>query len=639
MATILLIENDDAVRTSLRVTLEAARYEVLEASDGETAQLIAARSAPDLIVQDLLLPDIDGLVLARRLHRFDAGGPPNIALAPAGTEIGGADLPGFVAWLEQPVPPVALVALARSCLQARRAQGATEERCRWLLEQTQASETKYRSILENVPGVVWATDVHGRLIFMGNNVRAICGFTPEEACAAGTDAWMERIHENDASEVREQFQNLIRRGTPLDVEYRFRTKDERWIWLHSQATVVRRPDGTREVDGFFSEVTERKRLQEQLGHAQKMEAIGQLTGGVAHDFNNLLTVIMSSADFLLEGLAANDPRRPDAEEVKLAADRAAALIRQLLAFSRKQVLLPTTLDLNGVVIGVEKMLRRLIGEDIEIRTIAAADLGTVRADVSQIEQVILNLAVNARDAMPEGGTLSLETANVELAEGEVPERFAMKPGRYVMLAVSDTGCGMDLATQRRIFEPFFTTKGREKGTGLGLSTSYGIVKQSGGYIWVYSEPGQGTVFKIYLPRVDGCVEWVARRPRSEDVRGTETILVVEDDAEVRGAAQRILESNGYTVLAACNGTQAVQMFERQPAIDMLLTDVVMPGPSGPELASRLKQRREDLKVLFVSGYADHAVMHNGLDQLGASFMQKPFAPDSLARKVREVLDA
>jgi two-component system cell cycle sensor histidine kinase/response regulator CckA len=326
--------------------------------------------------------------------------------------------------------------------------------------------------------------------------------------------------------------------------------------------------------------------------------------------------------------------------VKRAGDRAATLTRQLLAFSRKQVLQPTAVSLNTVVSGLEKMLRRLIGEDIELVNKPAADLGTVKADIGQIEQVIMNLAVNARDAMPTGGKLTFETANVDVAEDHTFLQSPIEPGRYVMLSVTDTGCGMDSGVQSRIFEPFFTTKEKGKGTGLGLSTSYGIIKQSGGHIWVYSEPGHGTVFKIYLPRVDVTAEAVSRREQPRELGGTETVLLVEDDEKVRATTKRILESNGYRVLVAQTGQQALELFDANTdSIELLLSDVVMPGPSGPQLALRLRQRRNDLKVLFVSGYSDHAIMQEGFVSLGASFMQKPFAPASLARKVREVLDA
>jgi signal transduction histidine kinase len=384
-----------------------------------------------------------------------------------------------------------------------------------------------------------------------------------------------------------------------------------------------------------------RQSEERLRQAQKMEAVGRLAGGVAHDFNNLLTVITSYSDLLLEDLGPDDPKRDDVGEIRKAAQGAAALTRQLLAFSRQQVLEPKVLDLRATVTGTEKLLQRLIGDDIRLTTALAPDLGAVKADPVQLEQIIINLAVNARDAMPTGGRLTIEAANVEMDEVYVRSHAPARPGRYVMLAMSDTGIGMDDQTKARIFEPFFTTKERGKGTGLGLATVYGIVKQAGGFIWVYSEPGRGTSFKVYLPRVDEPVEpGVARTARAEPGRGTETVLVVEDAAAVRMVTRQVLERYGYAVLEAPNGDTALRLAAKHHGpIHLLLTDVVMPGLSGRQLAEQLAQLRPDMKVLYVSGYGDSAVVHHGILEAGVAYLQKPFTPESLARRVRDALDA
>ena len=391
----------------------------------------------------------------------------------------------------------------------------------------------------------------------------------------------------------------------------------------------------------FSDITERKHLEQQLRQAQKMEAIGQLAGGIAHDFNNMLTVISGYSELVLATLPPGDPQRGNIEQIKQAGERAAALTRQLLAFSRRQVLEPKVLDLNAVATNMDKMLQRLIGENIALVTVLKPGLGRVKADPGQVEQVIMNLAVNARDAMPRGGKLTIETADVELDEAYARNHITVKPGPYVMLAVSDTGCGMDAQTQTRVFEPFFTTKEKGKGTGLGLSTVYGIVKQSGGYIWVYSEVGRGTTCKIYLPRVEEALgtSQPGAFPASV-LRGSETVLLAEDEEVVRSLASRVLRENGYTVLEASNGEEALQLCAQQRGtIRLVMTDVVMTGMSGRELAERLHVAHPEMTVLFTSGYTDEAVVRHGILDTGVAFLQKPFTPDALLHKVREVLDA
>ncbi|HXO86695.1 MAG TPA: ATP-binding protein, partial [Gemmatimonadales bacterium] len=380
---------------------------------------------------------------------------------------------------------------------------------------------------------------------------------------------------------------------------------------------------------------------ERLRAAQKMEAVGRLAAGIAHDFNNLLTAILGSTDLLLESLPADHPAREDAIESRQAALRAADLTRQLLAFSRQQVLAPRVLDLNDIVRDVERLLRRLIGEDVALRTVLASNLAAVRADPSQLEQVLINLAVNARDAMPGGGTITIETAKVILDETYVADQPLVTAGDYVMVAISDTGTGMDAETQTRVFEPFFTTKERGKGTGLGLATVYGIVKQSGGYIWVYSEVGIGTTFKVYLPRVAGPAEPLGAVPApSGSLQGSETILVVEDQEEVRTLIRKILEARGYRVLAAADGASALQLAALHPApIHLLVSDVIMPGMSGREVSLLLTTTRTAMRTLYLSGYTDESIVPHGVLEEGVEFLQKPFTADGLARKVRQVLDA
>jgi PAS domain S-box-containing protein len=393
--------------------------------------------------------------------------------------------------------------------------------------------------------------------------------------------------------------------------------------------------------GCIFDDTRRKELEDQLRQSQKLEAIGQLAGGVAHDFNNLLTAITGHSQMCLRNLQADNPLYRRIEQIKKAGDRAAALTRQLLAFSRKQILQPEILDLNSIVVEMNKMLQRLIGEDIDLMMGLAGDLGKVKADPNQLEQVLMNLSVNARDAMPKGGKLTIETSNTYLSEEFAGRHIAVPPGDYVMLAVSDTGCGMDTQTQARIFEPFFTTKEVGKGTGLGLATVYGIVNQSGGTIWVYSEPGVGTTFKIYLPRIAGLVAATSVSTNDlELLTGTETVLLVEDEEVVREMASEILQESGYHVLEARHGKEAIDLSKQYVGeIHLMLTDVVMPQMSGRELAEQLAIFRGEMKVLFMSGYTDDAIIHHGVLDEGTAFIGKPFSPDALARKVREILDA
>jgi len=421
-------------------------------------------------------------------------------------------------------------------------------------------------------------------------------------------------------------------------------------WLRNDRTIVsvrlsgrafRDERNTIFFELFAEDVTERRALEQQLRQAQKMEAVGRLAGGIAHDFNNLLMVISGYSEFLLERIGDDQEMRGHAREIANAAERATSLTRQLLAFSRKQMLDPKIVDLNSVVAENVKMLTRLIGEDIDLVMVPGQDIGAVKADPGQIEQVIMNLAVNARDAMPKGGKLTIETANVTLDANYARFHAPAKPGDYVMLAISDTGMGMDAETQAHIFEPFYTTKGL-KGTGLGLSTVYGIVKQSEGYIWLYSETGKGTSFKIYLPRFSATGEALATQPalaQEQTSKGHETILLVEDEENLRRLARQSLENQGYNVIDAPDGAAAIKISQAHPGpIHLLLTDVIMPGMNGRELANKLSPTRLEMRVLFMSGYTENHIGHNGTLDEGVTLLQKPFTLSALRSKVREMLD-
>ncbi|HZI44252.1 MAG TPA: ATP-binding protein [Ilumatobacter sp.] len=412
------------------------------------------------------------------------------------------------------------------------------------------------------------------------------------------------------------------------------------------------PDGTRRMFELRVEpcnvgvvvmsidVTEERRLEAQLRHAQKMDAIGRLAGSVAHDFNNLLSVILSYSTMVYDELKSVDPLRADVGAIRKAGEKAADLTRQLLAFSRQQVMDPRTVSLNEILTECERILRRLLGEDIELVTRYDRALSHVTVDPGQIDQVVINLAINSRDAMPHGGKLTIETKNATLDADYCSQHFGVKPGPYAMLAVSDTGSGMDKETQARIFEPFFTTKEKGRGTGLGLSTVFGIVQQSGGHVWVYSEPGNGTTFRVYLPIADGEIIESHEVPAPVTLQGSETILLVEDQDEVRAVALEILRRYGYHVIEARNAGDAWLSVERHPrTIHLLLTDVVMPQMSGRELAERLLEKRPEMRVLYMSGYTENAIVHHGILDSGIAYLQKPILPELLARRVREVLDA
>jgi len=508
-------------------------------------------------------------------------------------------------------------------------------------EQTiRTSEERLRTLFETVNLIVLGIDADGRVNYVNPYMLQLTGYTSEET--VGRDYFERFIPVAQRPEITRAVQELRDTGKHAHYQNAIRTKAgaERVISWHS--IVLRdplgHPTGTLSIG---EDITEHAKLEQQYRQAQKMEAVGRLAGGVAHDFNNLLTAIFGYTDLLAEDLGPDHPGHPDLQEIRTAATRASALTRQLLAFSRQQVLQPVVLNLNDVVADIQKMLHRLLGEDIDLQASLTNDLGNVRADPGQIEQVIMNLAVNARDAMPTGGKLTIETANVDLAEQYATTHPPVVPGSFVMLAVSDTGTGMDEATKAKAFEPFFTTKEPGQGTGLGLATVYGIVKQSGGYIWLYSEPGKGAAFKIYLPRVDELATPAVRpAARAGGVAGTETVLVAEDDDLLRPLACELLRKLGYHVLEARDSAEALKAARGHPGeIHLIVSDVVMPGGGGFELAKQIRAERPTMRVLFMSGYTDEAVVRHGLLERGLNYLQKPFTPAVLTRRVREVLDA
>jgi two-component system cell cycle sensor histidine kinase/response regulator CckA len=520
-------------------------------------------------------------------------------------------------------------------------------RARWLVgamvDITEWSEQRERELVyqstfdEALIGLA-QTSLNGRYLLVNRRLCDLLGYTPEELKAVD---FMTISHPDDVEQDVAAKERLISGAIDRYTrEKRYRRKDGSFVWTNLTVSVHR--DGGGEPSYFIAtieDITERKRAEEEARQLHKMEAIGRLAGGIAHDFNNLLTAIVGYADLALNQLSAHDPVSRDIQEIWTAGKSAASLTGQLLAFSRRQMLQPEVLDLNMIASRLNGLLGRLIGEHIRLEWRLARPLDRVRADPGQIEQVILNLALNARDAMPRGGTLSIETANVELDAAYASDHPGAAAGKHVMLAISDTGIGMDRAVQERVFEPFYTTKELGKGTGLGLATVYGIVKQSGGSIFVYSEPEHGTTFKILLPCSDLAVEAAAVQPHlAREPGGNETILLVEDQPEVRAVARAVLTRHGYTVLEASQGEEALRIEQNHhESIHLLLTDVVMPAMSGRELARRLLERRPDVRVLYTSGYTD-AIVHHGVIESGVAFIQKPFTPTSLLRRLREVLD-
>jgi PAS domain S-box-containing protein len=505
-------------------------------------------------------------------------------------------------------------------------------------EALRRSEARYRSLVQSAVYGIYRSSLEGRFFDVNPALIAMLGYGSAEEVLVLDPKLDVFLDPSEQARVMGEFQ----RGERLDnVEVRWKRKEGSAITVRLSGRVVNSPEETAEVVEIIAEdITERRVLENQFRQAQKMEAVGRLAGGVAHDFNNLLMVISGYAEVLLEHTRKGNPLYPKIEAIHQATDRATTLTRQLLAFSRKQLLELKVVDLNVIVADMERLLCPLIGENIELHTQLAPDLGRTRADAGQIEQVIMNLVVNSKDAMPNGGKITIESANAKLNHEDLRREYTyIQPGLYVALSVTDTGEGMDKETQMRIFEPFFTTKEKGKGTGLGLSTVYGIIKQSGGYVLVESEPRHGTTFRIYLPRVEDALEPLGPMRITPSQRGgSETMLLVEDEESVRQLVRETLESKGYKVLEADDGEAALQIVSSYSGkIDMLITDVVMPGMSGRELSARLCELYPQTKVLYLSGYTEDAIVHEGVLDSGTAFLQKPFTLQTLSRKVREVL--
>jgi two-component system cell cycle sensor histidine kinase/response regulator CckA len=499
-----------------------------------------------------------------------------------------------------------------------------------------AQEELFSLIAENAADMIAVVTADGKRLYNSPSYQKLLGYSLEEL--EETSAY-EQIHPDDMAAVTAAAQEARTTGVGRRLEYRVRHKSGEWRVLESTASTVRNAAGAVEKLVIVNrDITERRELEQQLVLSQRLEAVGKLSGGIAHDFNNLLGVIIGYSEALQDRIGPENPLREAIDEIQKAGQRAATLTQQLLAFSRKQVLAPKILDLNSIVADMQKMLRRLIGEDIELKCNMPGDLGRVKADRGQLEQVILNMAVNARDAMPRGGELKIETANAELGERDVLRYRYVVPGRYIVLKVSDTGTGMDAKTQSHIFEPFFTTKEMGKGTGLGLATVYGVVKQSGGYIWLESEPGKGTTFSIFLPRAEGVEEEVVQAAPVKRGDGPRTILLVEDEPSLRKLTQGTLKDMGYVVLEANDAAQAIEVARNASGpIDLLLTDVIMPGMSGGDLAKKLSPENPHMRVLFMSGYTDGAIELRGSLMPGLVILRKPFTRDMLLRTVEGAL--
>lgn len=627
---VLLVEDNRADAVLLRETLADTRdkpVELVHVEQLKTALERLATESFDIVLLDLSLPDADGMETITRTQKEH----PELPLV-------------VLTGLDDEATAVKAVRHgAQDYLVKGRGDGHLILRAmRYAVERKRSEEAlreaneKLQAVIDTAPVAIYTMDFEARITGWNAAAQRMFQFTENEVLGQ----LLPNVLQDDREQTLAAYQRVLAGEDLRGVGARRRRKDGKVIYVNMWTALLR--DAGGKANGFLAavtDVTERKQLEEQLRQSQRMEAVGRLAGGVAHDFNNLLTIITGYSDMLLNKMPEPEPLRRNVEEIKKASGRAASLTNQLLAFSRRQVLQAKVIDLNEIVADMNKMLRRLIPESIELVVNLEPQLGHIKADPGQIEQVIVNLAVNAREAMPQGGKLIIETANRELDEHYCRRHMSVKPGSYVMLSVSDTGAGMAPDVQEHIFEPFFTTK-TGKGTGLGLSTVYGIVKQSAGEIWVYSEPSLGSSFKIYLPRVQAAAERAetAVQPPTP-ASGRETILLVEDEETVRMLVREILQSNGYSVLEAKNGAEGLALAGRYNGkIDLLLTDVVMPQMSGRELAEKLCPLRPGTRILFMSGYTDDAVVANGSVAPGSAFIQKPFSPDALARKLRMLLD-
>jgi two-component system, cell cycle sensor histidine kinase and response regulator CckA len=609
----------------------SARCHRVESAEGLSAAL--EQSGWDVVLSDFRVPGMNFRETFEQVRARAPGLPVILVSGSVGeeeaVELLKMGLSDFV--LKDGLPR--LVPAIQRALHELSERRAREEAERALRE----SEGRYRRIVETATEGISFLDAELRVTFANGAFARMLGYTPEEMIGTPVEQY---TFPEEFDESRKHM-DARRRGVVEQYERHLRRKNGTGCWCLNSGRPILDSDGRFAGSfGMFTDITERRQLEEQLRQSQKMEAIGQLAGGVAHDFNNLLTVISGNSELLLLGMAPENPLRTHVADIRHAGERAAGLTRQLLAFSRKQLLEPRVLDLNEVVSGIEKMLRRLIGEDIVLTSILSPDLRPVKIDPGQVEQVILNIAVNARDAMPQGGRLTIETRNLQDGNTPLSDVPSRKTASSVLLSISDTGCGMTPEVKAHVFEPFFTTKGPGKGTGLGLATVYGIVEQSGGGIAVRSEPDAGTTFEILLPAVAEAPAAARSGANHKAVpHGHETVLIVEDEEAVRRIVKLVLDSSGYTVLEAKDGQQALEIAkEHRGHFHLLVTDVVMPGMSGRQLVELLRADIPALRVLFISGYTDDTVMRHGIVDGRESFLQKPFSPLALARKVREVLD-
>ena len=509
-----------------------------------------------------------------------------------------------------------------------------------LKAQLQTQQAQYRRLIDNIPEVVWRGNEQGDALFISERIVSLFGYTSQEVLDRGSRLWFGRMHPADRERVTGEYAAMFSTGRPFDVEYRIQHRDGHWMWWHDRAVLAEdASQSDRLADGLVSDITEVKRLQEQLEQSHKLEAVGQLAGGIAHDFNNLIQVISGYVALLGKSVDKNSKAHEYSAKISAAAERAGNLTQQLLAFSRKQLQQVRALDLNHTVTHFCGMLSRVLGENIELVFRLTPQTALIKADPTQIEQVLMNLAVNARDAMPTGGKLIIETNRIVADDAYARQHGALTPGEYILMVVTDTGIGIDAITISRIFEPFFTTKEKGKGTGLGLATVYGIVKQNGGHISVYSEKGKGSSFRIYLPLCEDCPKTESIAAAPEPAGGTETVLLVEDEIAVRDLARVLLEDLGYRVLCAEDAQSALKIVaQSEEKIDLLLTDVVMPGLSGRELAEKVQSHLPQTKVVYMTGYTDDALFHHRLVESNVSLLRKPFTREQLAFAVRAVLD-
>ena len=644
LRVLILEDSEDDARLLIRKLAKEGNFETVHVRVDSLAALKAALDEQewDIVISDHSMPQFTAISALQELQRRGLDIPVIIlsgsiepSAAVAAMKAGASD------YIMKEDTTRLLPAIERELREAksRRERRLADRNLKERNVEMAREQEKFQQITQAIEEVFWMTNPDStEMIYISPGYEKIWGRTCESLYKAPHE-WAEAMHPEDRERVlRLASEQMLVGG---ESEYRILRPDGELRWIKNQIFPIKDASGKiHRVAGVAADITKTKQFQAQFHKAQKMEAIGRLAGGVAHDFNNLLTAIGGYSHFLLSSLAPDDKRREDVEQIKKAGERAAGLTRQLLAFSRQQVLQMKVVDCNFLVADLEKMLKRIVSEDVKLSTVLSREPGFIKSDPGQIEQVLMNLVVNSKDALPKGGSIAIETSNVELKGDYARMHLQVKPGSYVMFAVSDSGTGMDSETLAHLFEPFFTTKEQGKGTGLGLATVYGIVKQSGGGIYVYSEPGVGTTFKVYFPRVDEASQpaAVGRAPSNPPV-GSETILLVEDDELVRTFVYRALLESGYAVLVAQDSAQAIRLCEKQgSSIDLILTDVIMPQMHGPELVKLLSPLCPEAKVIFMSGYTDTAVTHRDLVDSGAPFLQKPLTPDALARKVRETLD-